>query len=249
MEALRDLDYRGVILTAPFPDVVNCVLGRLGLAPTCGVGNLAEIVPKVRFLAAERLGAPFDEVEVFLVAHHALEPVVFGEASEEIPPYFLRIEHDGKDVTAEIQAEKLLFGPHPIPPGPVTHFLTAGCTVRLIRGFLSKRSVLTHAPGPQGLPGGYPVVVSSEGLDLAPIKGLTLEEAIGINEESHRFDGIESIEADGTVVFCSDAVEAMHAELGYECKRLSPREAEQRANELIARFQEYARRYGVVPKS
>lgn len=73
MEALRDAGYGGITLTAPFPDVVNCVLGRLGLAPTCGIGNLDEVVPKVRLLAAERLGVPLGSVRVLLVAHHALE--------------------------------------------------------------------------------------------------------------------------------------------------------------------------------
>ena len=58
MRAASAADFRGHVLTAPFPDVVNCVLGRVGLAPACGVGNLDEIVPKVRHLAAVRLGAP-----------------------------------------------------------------------------------------------------------------------------------------------------------------------------------------------
>ena len=71
MQALRDADYRGVTLTAPFPDVVNCILGRLGLAPTCGLGNIAQFVPKVQLLAAERLGTPLDAVHVLMVAHHA----------------------------------------------------------------------------------------------------------------------------------------------------------------------------------
>jgi hypothetical protein len=245
MEALRDLPYEGITLTAPFPDVVNCILGCLQLAPTCGVGNLDEIVPKVRILAAERLEVSVKEVNVLLVAHHAFESVAFGEPFKQIPPYFVRIEHDGQDVTEHVRAEELLLGSYPIPPGPVSHFLTAGCTLRLIRAFLSKRDVLTHVPGPEGLPGGYPVTVSREGLKLVPVKGLTREEAITINERSHRFDGIERIEADGTVVFCPESVEALRAELGYECERLAPEEAEERANELVSRFREYTRRHGV----
>ena len=252
MEALREADYRGITLTAPFPDVVNCVLGRLDLAPTCGVGNLDEIVPKVRLLAAERLGAPPGAVRVLLVAHHALESVVFGEearsetfAQHEVPPYFLRVEHGGQDVTEAIRADELLLAPYPLPSGPATHFLTAGSTVRLIRALLSEGGALLHAPGPNGLPGGYPVIASREGVQPAPMEGLTLAEAIAINERSHRFDGIERIEADGTVVFCPEAADVLRVELGYECDRLVPDEAEERAKELIARFQEYAGRYGV----
>jgi hypothetical protein len=245
MEALRDADYHGITLTAPFPDVVNCVLGRLGLSPTCGVGNLDEMVPKVRLLAAERLGAPLDAVRVLLVAHHALESAVFGEPTGEIPPYFLRVEVGGQDVTEAIRADELLLSPYPLPSGPVTHFLTAGSTVRLIGALLSERGVLLHVPGPNGLPGGYPVIVGRSGVQPAPIEGLTLAEAIAINERSHRFDGIERIEADGTVVFCPEAADVLRVELGYECDRLAPYESEERAKELIARFREYARRYGV----
>jgi len=245
MEALRDAAYAGVILTAPFPDVVNCVLGRLSLAPTCGVGNLDEIVPKVRLLAAERLDAPPGAVRVLLVAHHALEPAAFGAPVDEIPPYFLRVEHGGQDVTETVRADELLLAPYPLTPGPTTHFLTAGSTVRLMRAFLSDSEALLHAPAPNGLPGGYPVIVGSGGVQPAPIEGLTLAEAITINERSHRFDGIERIEADGTVVFCPAAADVLRVELGYECEQLAPDESEGRAQELIARFREYAESHGV----
>ena len=245
MEALHESDYKGITLTAPFPDVINCVLDRLDLAPTCGVGNLDEIVPKVRLLAAQRLQVPIKEVRVLLVAHHALEPAVFGEPAEEHPPYFLRIEHEGNDVTKEVRGEELLFAPYPLPPGSAIHFLTAGSTARLIGALLSDKEVLMHSPGPKGLPGGYPIIVNNKDIQVAPIKGLSVEEAIAINERSHRFDGIESIEADGTVMFCSEAAEVFKDVLGYDCKRLNPREAEERAKELIARFREYAARFGV----
>ena len=245
MEALYDLSYGGITLTAPFPDVVNCVLGRLNLAPTCGVGNLDEIVTKVRLLAADRLNASLEEVRLLLVAHHALESAVFGEPAKEIPPYFLRIEYGGVNVTESVGGDELVFAPYVLPPGPAIHFLTAGSTVKLVRAFLSDNEVLVHTPAPKGLPGGYPVIVGRRDLRLAPIEGITLEEAIAINECSHRFEGIERIEADGTVVFCPESSEVLKTALGYECKRLSPGDSEERAKELIARFKEYARRYGV----
>lgn len=235
MRALRACDYQGITLTAPFPDVANAVLGRMGLAPTCGIGNLDEIVPKLRLLAAERLRLPPAQVRVLLVAHHALEPYVFGKKAAEIPPYFLRVEVDGQDVTDEVRAEELLLAPYPIPAGPSTHLLTAGSAVRLVRAILSDEEVLLHAPGPEGLPGGYPIVARRGQVHLAPIEGLTQEEAIAINAASHRFDGIERIEADGTVVFCPEAVAVLREELGYDCERLAPGEVEERAHELIGR--------------
>jgi len=246
MEALHEMRYPGVSLVASFPDVVNCILGRIHLAATCGIGNLDEVVPKVRTLAAERLQASVEEIRVILVAHHALQPFAFGKPLEEIPPYFLRIEHRGKDVTEEVNGKELLFAPYEIPPGPAIHYLTAGSAVRLIKAFFSEKDSLLHAPSPRGLPGGYPVIVSQRGIRVAELKGLSLEEAIAINEHSHRFDGIEKIEPDGMVVFCDRDADVLKRALGYDCRRLSPSESEARAEELTARFREYAKKFGVA---
>jgi hypothetical protein len=240
MDALALADYPGVILTAPFPDVVNNVLGRVDLAPTCGIGNLDEIVPKVRVLVAERLEVPANEVDVLLVAHHALEPFVYEEKSGEVPPFFLRVEHDGRDVTDEVGADDLLLTPYPIPPGHPIHFLTGGSTVRLVKALLSDEETLLHAPGPHGLPGGYPILAGRQQVRLAPIEGLKLDEAIDINERSHQFDGIDSIDEYGTVTFHQESAQVLRTELGYDCDRLEIHETEARALELMQRFRDYA---------
>ena len=245
MQALHDVDYDGVTLTAPFPDVVNPILGCLGLAPTCGLGNIAQFVPKVRYLAAERLDAPLEAVRVLMVAHHALGPAVVRSKTDPLPPYFLRIEHGGKDVTKEVGGDELLVAPYRRTAGRASHFLTAGATVRLIRALLSGRDTLLHEPAPNGLPGGYPVIAGNGRVQPASIDGLSLEEAIDINERSHRFDGIERIEPDGTAVFCPEPAGVLHAELGYDCTRLPPEESEGRAQELIAKFQKYAHTHSV----
>lgn len=245
MQALRAAGYRGITLTAPFPDVVNCVLGRLGLAPTCGVGNLDEIVPKVRLLAAQRLEARLDAIDVVLVAHHALEPAAFGEPMAEIPPYYLRVYLEGRDVSEAVEARSLLLAPYPLTTGPASCFLTAGTTVKLMRALLFDDETYLHAPAPHGLPGGYPIVVRDGDVQPAPIDGLSLSEAIAINERSHCFDGVERIEPDGTVVFCPQDVEVLRQTLGYHCERLKPAESEDRALELMARFRDYAARHGV----
>ena len=250
MRALQKAEFTGFALTAPFPDVVNCVLGRLGLAPTCGVGNLDEIVPKLGLLAADRLGVPTAEIRITLVAHHALESVAFGEPVgepvDERPPFFLRIEHGHRDVTFELRGDELLTKPYPLPAGPPTHFLTAGSAIRLVRALLSDELARLHAPGPIGLPGGYPILADRTGVRVPPIDGLPLAEAIAINERSHRFDGIERIEEDGTVVFMEAAAGALRQDLGYACRRLSPADVDGRADELLARFGEFMKRHGLV---
>ncbi|QBD74513.1 hypothetical protein EPA93_00275 [Ktedonosporobacter rubrisoli] len=246
MQAVRIAGYRGPVLTAPFPDVVNHVLAGLDLAPTCGIGNLPEVVAKVQLLACQKLNVSMEAIQVLMVGHHALGDVAFGEHAAELPSYFLRVICDGQDVTEQLKAGELLLAPHPITSGPATHFLTAGTAIPLVTAMLAEREELLHAPAPNGLPGGYPVLASRAGVRVAPMAGLALEEAIEINERSHRFDGIERIEEDGTVVFCEAASEAFRTQLGYDCSRLRPSEAEERAAELIQRFRDYAVAHGVT---
>ncbi|UCD75776.1 MAG: saccharopine dehydrogenase NADP-binding domain-containing protein [Phycisphaerales bacterium] len=245
MRTLKAIDFAGHVLTAPFPDLVNPILHRLGLAPTCGIGNVDLVVPKIRHLAAHRLEVGAHDVRIQLVAHHALMSPAYRNPGAELPPYFLRIFHEGRDVTAEVEAEKLVVAPYPLPGGQSSHFLSAGSSAGLILAFLGEEVSHTHAPAPHGLPGGYPVLVSRKGIELEPVEGLSLEQAISINERSHRFDNIERIEDDGTAVFTADSVAAFREILGYDCDRLAPDESEDRAVELIARYREFARRHGV----
>jgi hypothetical protein len=89
------------------------------------------------------------------------------------------------------------------------------------------------------------VLAGANGVQPAPIDGLALEEAISINERSQPFDGIERIEADGTIVFTGETATALRGTLGYECQRLQPEDALARAGELIERLQEYGWRHGL----
>ena len=244
MRALRLSEIQARTLIAPFPDVSNCVLSRLGLEPTCGVGNIAEIVPKIESLAANKLGVPIDDVSVTLVAHHALQGYVSESPADKGPPFFLRIMHAGTNVTDAIGGLDFPRQAYPIPSGRRTHFLTASSIVRLMAALTSKE-VRLHAPGPEGLPGGYPVLVGPRGVRVPAIKNLSRRAAIEINEVSHRFDGIEAIGPDGTVIFSERTVEIMSKELGYRCQKLPPSEIEGRADELLERFREYAGRHGV----
>jgi hypothetical protein len=245
MQELRSAGYMGVTLSAPFPDVVNVVLARTGSAPDCGVGNVDEIATKVRIVAAQNLREPVAKVNVTLVAHHALVSAAFKGSDGPLPPYHLRVYCRDDEVTEAAGGEQLLRMPYALPPGPAINFLTAGCAVRLIRALGEDEEAALHAPAPAGLPGGYPLLVSSRGIRHAPIQGITLEEAIALNGASHRFDGIERIDPDGTVVFCPEDVEVLRKALGYDAPRLKPEEADDRAHELMAKLREFAHRAGV----
>jgi hypothetical protein len=247
--ALVAAGHRGAVVNAAYPDVVNPVLAAAVMTPTCGVGNVDEIAAKVQLLAAARLGAPPGELEITLVAHHALQPFVFSERllrpAGDCPPYFLRVARHGRDVSEEVGAEELLGRPCPLPGGPAWGIFTAESAGRLIDALLAEERVRLHAPGPCGLPGGYPVRVGGLEVELDDIEGLSRERAISINAAAQGFDGIAAIEEDGTVAFTAATAAVMREELGFDHPRLRPGEAQAVADELDARFVEFARRHGV----
>ena len=70
--------------------------------------------------------------------------------------------------------------------------------------------------------------------------GLTMEDALAINEGGQRADGVERILDDGTVIFTDRAVDTLKDVLGYELAPLKFDECDERAAELIAVFRALA---------
>lgn len=247
MRAVRQANFAGFVLTAPYPDAVNHVLSKIGLAPTSGIGNVAEMVPKIQRRAAEELHCSVSQISARFVAHHALGKYVFKEAypepDEVAPPFLLRVACDGYDVTEKIAIRRLVFSPEPIPEGRLTHLLTASSTIPLIRALLQDVPVPLHVPAPGGLPGGYPVSASRAGVELA-LGEIPLRDAVSVNEKSQIFDGISSILHDGTVVLADDNVRQLKSVLG-ECPRqIAISVVEEQAADLVARYQKYAEKRG-----
>jgi len=120
-------------------------------------------------------------------------------------------------------------------PGRSQRITAASATV-VFDGLVNNTKTVTHAPGPNGLPGGYPVQVGAHGVEVVLPPSLSLEAAVQINEAGLRFDGIEHIEEDGTVMFVEQNMAPLKALLGYQCQRMPLTEVEQWAHELRAKY-------------
>ncbi|HVU68298.1 MAG TPA: hypothetical protein VHD63_14260, partial [Ktedonobacteraceae bacterium] len=70
-----------------------------------------------------------------------------------------------------------------------------------------------------------------------------LQEAIHINQEGQRLDGIERIEDDGTVYFTEQHMAVLKKAFGYSCRRLPLSEVEEQARELHAKYRAFASAY------
>jgi len=232
------------VINATYPDVVNVVLSKVGLAPTTGIGDLANNIPAVRKSIAIKLGVPVESVDVRLVAqHHVSYWMSRRGTSGGAPFYFRAFVNGGEDVTSQLATGSLfnlLPGELKRAPG---NLMTAASAEVVFDSLVNDTGRLIHAPGPNGLPGGYPCRVNREGIHVELPPGITLDEAISINTTAQQFDGIERIDQDGTVHFVERHMTILKDLLGYECRSMTLEESEERAQELLAKYGAFARHH------
>ena len=223
------------VVNAAYPDATNVVLGKLGLAPVCGGGNMDIGVHRLKRLVARDLGVPFQAVTVYGVGHHG---IFYTKRYDG--PFWVKIIADGQDITKQYPNQKLMEMYHKagyadsvqFEGAPVDQMRTAVSFLNNVLAiYYDTKKLQVCVPGPNGLPGAYPARLSAEGAEVV-LPGITLEEAILINEDSGKLDGIEKIKGDGTVVFLDQNVEYMRQVVGYDCKELKLEESEERAKEL-----------------
>ena len=242
MLAIKSAGWAGPIINSGFADASNAVLSKNGLEPSMGLGNIDLVVPGVQIRAAKLLDVPVENVQVFAVMHH-FHLSCFYYAAADTPPYFLRIMVGDRDATGDLDIDNLL---HVVEragaPGQHVDPLVAASGVKNALALLFDTGLLTHTNGPRGLPGGYPVRVRRSEVEVYLPQGITLEEAVRINETAQRGDGIDRIGDDGTVYYTDEVVEIMKEVLDYDLKPLRFDEIDQRCSELVACFRTLANR-------
>ncbi|UKY53529.1 hypothetical protein [Streptomyces inhibens] len=246
MQAVRASGVDVKVVNAAFPDAVGPILDKVGLAPTIGVGNVANIVPALTLGAAHLLDAHPADVELRLTAQHYFSHYVprFGDAGKGA--YHLSVQVAGQPgpvevdhgaVFAQLDNRLKRLG------GIDGQLLTASSAVRVLKGMATDSGVLAHAPAPGGLPGGYPVRVHRNGGTVDLPDGLGLAEAIRINEDCQRADGIDWIDDDGTVHFTESEMTVMKRLLGYECLSMKLGDASEWADELALKYRAFAAKF------
>ena len=231
-DRISEANLNSLWIAASFPDVINPVLAASGLGPFCGIGNVQEPIAKICSGTAAVHRVKPTEVSVRLVAQHAFEYFVMrDEGAEELPPYLMEVLIYGEDVTET--AREVLKAPFPFSYDLHFNRVTASAGLMVLKAIVNPMPTATHLPGCLGLPGGYPVIIN-EGkikLDLAP--GWTKDEAVDVNRRSMRWDGIELIGTDGTVVFTEDTSKALFNLTGKMISEVHPNSAMQQARTLL----------------
>ena len=240
MKAIKKSGVEPKVINTSLSCLTNPVLAKVGLAPTIGIGNVELIEPALRVNIARKLNVPMDIIKTYLVAHH-LWWVYPREAGYKKGPYFLKIMVNDRDVTDQFDTDELMWESIKLyAPGTEFTTVSASSTIKNMYALLSSTPIFTHSPSPNGLPGGYPILLSNQGAELALPEGITEEEAIKINEVSSKMDGIERIEDDGTVVFAGYAHEILRDMIGFDRKSFKAEESYEDAIEMMTKYKTFA---------
>lgn len=237
------------VINTSYPDVTNPSLAKVGLAPTIGVGNMDLAIPYIQKAASEILNVPMSNIRVELIAHHyhAYYWCRYGTGCEA--PYYLRVYIGQEDVTGKLGDIKKFIAELPKrgmrPAGRHGQFVVAASSLKNILAIFNDTGELTHAPGPQGLEGGYPVRLNRKGAEVVLPKGMTLKQARELNLKGQQYDGIKEIKDNGDIVVTDEAYETFKEMLAIDCKVITIEDSYEQAVELKKKFHEFARKHGV----
>ncbi len=244
MQAVKQTGLDIKVINGSYPDSVNCILGKVGLAPTIGIGNLANNIPAIKASVALKQDIPIEKVEVLFFAHHYVSHYISRYGNSEGVPFHLAASIDGKDISQELDLNTI-FDLLPTKlkraTGPL-QLLTAASAMTIFDAIVHDIGTITHAPGPISLPGGYPVRVYQKGVEIVTPNGFSIEQAILVNEGGQRLDGIDHVDQNGTVYFTKENMSILEDVLGYNCQKMLLSDVSNWANELQAKYTELVKR-------
>lgn len=246
MQAVKKSEIKMHVVNSAFPDLVNPALGKIGLTPTVGIGNIDNLVCSSKIVVSKMFGVPLRAVTIYMVAPHYFSYSVSRFGNDGGAPYYLKVMIDDRDVTGKIDREEFLTNFITIgkrPGGIHANPVVASSTCKIIMGILFDTKELGHAPGPNGLPGGYPIKLSAEGVEVFLPEELRLEEAIRINNEAQSLEGVESIQEDGTVILTDKSAGIFKKLLDFDCKSYTVQDCEIKAKELDEKFKKWAAQF------
>ncbi len=245
MQAVKASGRNPIVINSSFPDVTHNVLSKIGLSPHMGIGNIHNVVQPIRNSIADLEGVPVQSVTVYLYLAHYVSHYIprFGTAGGS--PYIMKVVVDGRkrddinheEVFAALPKSRRRSG------GLTGQILTASSAAAIVRAVATDSQELLHSPGIDGLPGGYAARIGENGAKIVLPEGVEMKDVIKTNEEGNRYDGIEEILDDGTVVNTDKEMAIMKNIVGYECKRMTIDESEERSNEIRAKFGDFAAKF------
>ena len=249
MKAVKMSGVDAYMVNTSYPDVTNASLAKVGMAPTIGTGNMDLAIPYIQKAASELLDVPMRNVSVELIAHHyhAYYWCRYGRGVEA--PFYLRVYVGHEDVTERLGDIRNFIAELPKrgvrPAGRHGQFVVSASSLKNILAIYNDTGEFTHAPGPQGLEGGYPVRLGRQGAEVALPKGMTLDQARKLNVEAQTYDGIEEVRKNGDVIVTEETYSTFKEMMNVDCRVITLENSYDQAMELRRKFHEFARKHGV----
>ena len=210
MKAIREVDFKGPVANLSFPDVTHTILDRFGLAPTIGLGNVSISHLRVRAVLRKNLKHEESSADSFplirLIGHHHQVYSVMEAKMPSDPGECCRVYlgEEGR------RSDELAYQGYPITPGIDFNIITAAAALPAILALLPGAEPLRFSvPAPKALPGGYPVVISGEQVQLDLPENVDFQEVVDFHRKLTRHDGVEEITPEGTVLFTDEARQAV----------------------------------------
>lgn len=181
------------LINACYPDASNEILMRLGHDVLCGIGNVATLAATY----AGHLGLDASSRLRMLAHHWQITAAIAGQGRRHPPRVWIGDAAESRpDALPDVR----------LPAGPALNLITGATGAQLIGAALGRiERYAGHAPGPLGLPGGYPVVFVDGELQLDLPPGVTRDEAVACNREWGQEEGV-TVDAHGMVRIASDQV-------------------------------------------
>ena len=234
MKALKRSGVTAHVVNNSYPDIVNPVLWRNGLHVLVGAGNLDNLVGEMRRKISVAENVPIRDVTIYFIAEHAVN--VIGTRTGV--PYYFKVLVGNKDITSKVDVDSLISDRLLKSPAEwttwINHPAIAGSAVRNIMAIINDTNELAHSPGPKGLAGGYPMRINAKGVEIVTPEGVSMEEAIKINTEGAKREGVEEIKDDGTLVFTDEARQICKELYGLDLKEIRFADMEDVSKEMVS---------------
>lgn len=178
-KAIKATGQDAALINCSFPDVVNGVLAAMGYPILCGTGNVAILSSVFAGSAAVPDGADLK------VLSHYQNLMAYRRPASERSGDTARVWIDNREVDDVFAC----FAGVKLTPEPAID-ISGASGVPLMLAYVAGERWRGHVPGPNGLPGGYPVALEAGELKLDLPPNLSRDAAIRWNETFERRSGL-----------------------------------------------------------
>ncbi len=243
-EAIAAAGIKCAYMVGNLPDMTLPVIAGIARSgsvatPSCGAGNVGlNHIALQRQVALDR-NCALQEVNVALVAHHIHWVAPREPGYSNAAPFLARVMVNGEDITDSFPDVRAVMnrGVQNLYEPDASFSSTTGILASRVANALLDDTGATHklhAPGPNGLPGGYPLSIQGGQVAVDLPDDWTLEEATTAMRHCHTLNGIEKIEDNGTVHFAQYSRDILREEVGLELPAvMSPGDIRQVAGDQI----------------